>query len=101
MIMRIEGIVNGNFVIFNRDSDGDWCVTVPVNFDGEYIVSVTAYDQAGNFVYSSLLYFAIDLSKLSVQIMPLNYEVEDVNLMKQNNFPAKVLRPIYSSEVLL
>ena len=48
MVTRVVGEVNGTTVIFNVDERGAWTATVPTHVDGEWIVSLFAYDDAGN-----------------------------------------------------
>ncbi|MCM3789412.1 Ig-like domain repeat protein [Domibacillus indicus] len=72
-VVRMTGEIDGTSIIFSKDKSGTWVAPVPLNLDGEFIVEVTAYDEAGNMAYSTAMLFAIDPSTLSAQVIPLNY----------------------------
>jgi len=71
-IVKMVGIVDDVEIIFKRDGS-DWVTTVPKDLDGEYVISVTAYDEAGNKAYSTSMLFIVDPSTLRMTFAPLNY----------------------------
>lgn len=72
-ISIIVGKVDGAEIIFRKDSNGSWNATVPRDLDGEYIVEVKAYDEAGNQAYSASMLFIVDPATLQVNMIPLNF----------------------------
>ncbi|MEC1744105.1 PF13754 domain-containing protein [Schinkia azotoformans] len=72
-IVKIVGQVDGEDIIFSLNPDGDWIATVPKALDGEYVVEVKAYDEAGNMSYSSSMLFTVDPATLEVEFIPLQY----------------------------
>lgn len=72
-IVRMVGNVDGNQIIFGKDGDGLWAASIPRDIDGEYIVDVTAYDEAGNEAYSASMLFIVDPYTLEVKMLPLTF----------------------------
>lgn len=72
-IVKMVGKVGGNAIIFSRDGSGFWMAAVPKDINGEFIVEVIAFDEAGNEAYSSSMLFIVDASALSVKIIPLQF----------------------------
>jgi hypothetical protein len=85
-ISKMVGAIDGNEIIFRKDSSGFWTAAVPKDLSGEFIVEVIAYDDAGNQAYSSNMLFIVDPYQLGVQIMPLEYayRVLDENFNKKS-----------------
>jgi len=90
-IAKLEGLVNGSLIIFMKGSGGKWAAAVPSNIRGEYVVELSAYDEAGNMAYSTKYLFAVDLSSLKVVLKPLNYAAE-----AYDNFGAAITAPVYA-----
>jgi len=78
-VARVVGQCNGAEIIFTRDSDGSWDVAVPAMSSGQYVVSVTAYDEAGNSAYQALMLFSVDVTTLQVQLLPLHFATSEVS----------------------
>ena len=85
MVVRLEGLIDGVPVIFNRKEGDRWETVFPRNLNGIYIVELTAYDEAGNVGYTTKYIITIDLSAMCVHLMeypyyavlvPERYEVE-------------------------
>lgn len=77
-VTRVEGVCNGATIIFTRSGDGSWDVNVPTIPSGTYVVSVTAYDEAGNSTYLAMMLFSVDVTKLEVKVMPLHFSSNEV-----------------------
>ena len=54
MVVRLEGKVQGQDVIFEHVQGDDWEAVIPPTLNGIYIVSLTAWDDAGNAAYTTL-----------------------------------------------
>ncbi|HLO11489.1 MAG TPA: PF13754 domain-containing protein [Pseudoneobacillus sp.] len=85
-IVRMTGTVDGNPIIFSKDGGGFWTASIPKDVDGEWVVDITAFDEAGNTSYSAMLLTVRSwLDTLDVKIVPLNYSVVEVS----ENYPNK------------
>lgn len=73
MIVKMIGVVDGQTVIFNKDGGGRWTASIPKDMDGEYVIGVTAYDEAGNQAYATSMLFIVDPSTLQIKMIPLKY----------------------------
>ena len=71
-IARMVGRIGSSDIVF-YSKDGDWVATVPPGLYGEFIIEVTAFDQAGNTAYSTSMLFVIDPSDLSFKVIPLSF----------------------------
>lgn len=78
MVVRLEGKVNGQNVIFNRKRGDEWEATVPKNISGVYIVELTAYDEVGNKGYAAKYLVTIDVENMKVILkrMPWKASIE-------------------------
>lgn len=91
--MKLTGKIEGQQVAFEliRQEGRTFVFTakVPANLDGEYVVELTAEDDAGNIAFVCKYLVTIDLTNLCVHLMPLQdyvlidqssgYELEDVS----------------------
>lgn len=68
MVVRLEGKVQGNDVIFNRIYGDDWEAVIPPSLNGAYIVELKAYDDAGNMAYTARYILIIDLTSIHAKI---------------------------------
>ncbi|RHS11201.1 hypothetical protein DWV84_23955 [Blautia sp. AF13-16] len=90
MVARLEGKVDGRDVLFTK-GDGDvWETTVPVDIDGTYIVELTAWDEAGNYCFTTRWLLTFDPSSLCVHLIPCPYWAE----VLPSPFYAELLQPI-------
>lgn len=71
MVVKLTGKVNNVQVEFTRISRELWETIVPKSLDGQYIVELTAYDEAGNFQYTTKYLLEIDYAALCVHLIPL------------------------------
>ena len=73
MVVKLEGKVDGQAIIFEREIGGDvWKATIPPRSNGIYIVELTATDDAGNVAYCAKYIVTIDISALTVRIEPFD-----------------------------
>ena len=73
MVVKLEGKVNGNIVVFSRDEGDLWQVIVPPELDGVYIVEMTAIDDADNITFVTRYGLAVDLTAMHVILRPFTY----------------------------
>ena len=83
MVVKLEGKVDGQVIIFERESGDLWQATIPPQSNGVYIVELTATDDAGNVAYCAKYIITIDVSALTVRIEPFDKyaipEEDDIN----------------------
>lgn len=72
-IVRMVGNVDGNELVFSKDSGGFWSAAVPKHMNGEYVVEVLVYDEAGNVAYSAGMLFIVDPFTLEVKMVPIQF----------------------------
>lgn len=72
-VVRVIGNVDGIEIVFGRTEAGHWVSSVPYDLDGEYVIEVTAIDEAGNEAYSAEMLFIVDLKTLKTELKPLNF----------------------------
>lgn len=68
MVVRLEGKVQGQDVIFDRVQGDDWETVIPPSLNGVYIVELTAYDDAGNMAYTARYILTIDLTSIHAKV---------------------------------
>lgn len=68
MVVRLEGKVQGQDVIFNRLQGDVWETTIPPSLNGAYIVELTAYDDAGNMAYTARYILTVDLTSIHAKV---------------------------------
>ena len=95
MVVKLEGKVNGQAVIFRRKEGDWWETTIPPNLSGSYIVELTATDEAGNQGFTARYILTVDLDALCVHLSPLPYQAE----LKPPAYAAEVLVSYFYSEV--
>lgn len=79
MVAKLIGEINGDAIVFERTEGGQWNTTVPLSLFGEYIVALTAYDEAGNTCYVSKVLFTVDPANLTISMMPLRFYADLIN----------------------
>lgn len=91
--MKLTGKIEGQPVAFElvrqEGRTSVFSAEVPSNLDGEYVVELTAEDDAGNIAFVCKYLVTIDLTNLCVHLMPLQdyvlvdqdpgYELEDIS----------------------
>ena len=87
MVIRLEGIVNGDNIIFQKEGE-QWKAAVPANLKGEYILEISAYDEAGNKAYTTKYLFSYDPFSIVFKLMPLEYYLE---VIENENYSIKVI----------
>lgn len=68
MVVRLEGKVQGQDVIFNKVQGDEWETIIPPALNGVYIVELTAYDDAGNVSYTAKYIMTIDLTGIRTKV---------------------------------
>jgi hypothetical protein len=78
MVSKVYGTCGNIDIIFQRVSEEQWKTTVPFAEIGQYIVSVTAEDMAGNLAYAASILVVIepDTSGIRIRILPTEFVVE-------------------------
>lgn len=81
--MTLAGKIEGQPVTFTLISQegrtAKFRAEVPSTLDGEYVVELTAIDDAGNVAYTCRYLVTIDMSRLCVHLVPLpDYWLEPV-----------------------
>lgn len=73
--MKLTGKIEGQQVAFElirqEGRTSVFSAEVPSNLDGEYVVELTAEDDAGNIAFVCKYLVTIDLTNLCVHLMPL------------------------------
>ena len=88
MVVKLEGKVDGQAIIFEREFGGDvWKATIPPRASGIYIVELTATDDAGNVAYCAKYIVTIDIAALSVRIEPF----DKIAITDEEDFSSKVI----------
>lgn len=91
--MKLTGKIEGQQVAFElirqEGRTSVFTAEVPANLDGEYVVELTAEDDAGNIAFVCKYLVTIDLTNLCVHLMPLQdyvlidqsqgYDLEDIS----------------------
>ena len=73
MVARVEGIVNGDPIIFGRVVEDQWEAQVPASLNGSYVLEMTAWDEAGNVANRAFYLLAYDPINLCASLIPLPY----------------------------
>lgn len=68
MVVRLEGKVQGQDVIFNRVQGDEWETVIPPSLNGVYVVELTAYDDAGNMAYTARYILTVDLTSIHAKV---------------------------------
>lgn len=85
MVVRLEGKVNGQDIIFSKGEGDIWNGVFPFQEKCEVIIELTAYDAAGNFCYKTCYLLTFDPESLYVKLIQADYwlrqELEEVMLI--------------------
>ena len=95
MVVRLEGKVQGQDVIFNRVQGDEWETVIPPSLNGVYIVELTAYDDFGNTSFMAKYILTVDLSCMTVKLEPFPWESE----ISMNNFDINCRIGDFSSRI--
>lgn len=76
MVARLEGVINGKEIIFNRRLGDVWECTFPSSDACEIAIELRAYDEAGNFCYAAKYMLLFDAESLELRLLPLNQWLE-------------------------
>ena len=95
MVIRLEGIVNGDNIIFQKEGE-QWKAAVPANLKGEYVLEISAYDESGNKAYTTKHLFSYDPFSIVFKLMPLEYYLEVI----ENENYLEVIENEYYLEVI-
>lgn len=96
MVVKLEGKVDGQTIIFERKSEGDvWVSTIPPKISGIYIVELTATDDAGNVAYCAKYIITVDIEALYVRLEPFDKNA----ITGKENFIAKVIPDNYKTTI--
>lgn len=74
MVVRLEGKIDNQTVIFWHKQGDEWEAIIPSNMSGIYIVELTAYDEAGNKGYASKYLVTVNIGHLNIKIEPFQWE---------------------------
>lgn len=79
MVTRVVGEVNGSSIIFTKTYGESWAAKVPLSEDGEWVVSLYAYDDAGNSAYLAKILYAVTGHELTIRLLETGFigELED------------------------
>lgn len=106
MVAKVEGIVNGDPIIFSRVLGDQWEVQVPASLNGSYVLEMTAWDEAGNMAHRSFYLLAYDPINLCASLIPLSYaatvEQEKYRAVSHlSNYCAQLAPDSWKTETLL
>lgn len=96
MVVKFEGSINGNDVIFEKKEGGLWETTVPSNLKGMYTVALTATDEAGNSSFITGKLYVVDAERLCVHLILDEYYAEII----KDEYDVKVVQDEYMYEII-
>lgn len=96
MVVKLEGKIDGNPIIFHRKEGDWWETTIPPNINGIYIVELVATDDAGNQGYACKYIITIDLDALCVRIKPETFCVKS----RVSNYKSEIFLSNYYANIL-
>ena len=73
MVVKLIGTINGDEVVFKKEEGDMWKATIPKNLNGEYVIELQAYDEAGNMGYMAKYIMTIDVGKLYLKLEAYPY----------------------------
>lgn len=103
MVTRVEGVVNGLPIAFQKVSGNMWEATIPGTLNGIYIVEMTAYDDAGNRAYTSRYILMYDPKNICVKLEPYPYDADQTDdnyafLLEEGEY-SECLEHTYDEEI--
>lgn len=95
--MILKGNVDGKEILFERTGEDDeWTAVIPASLNGRYVVELLAIDDAGNETYWAKYIVTIDVTKMCVHLVPLEYQTEIID----TEFEAKLQNDDFIIEVV-
>lgn len=78
MVSKVYGTCGNIDIIFQKVGEEQWETTVPFAETGQYIVSITAEDMAGNLAYATSILVVIEpgTGGIRIRILPTEFVVE-------------------------
>ena len=73
MVVRLEGKVNGQEIIFQKGEGDIWNGVFPFQEKYEAVIELTAYDEAGNFCYKTCYLLTFDPESLYMKMIPADF----------------------------
>ena len=70
---RVTGNINGKLLEFTTAENDRWEVSFPANPDGEYVVEISAVDDAGNRGYLCTMLFAVSGHSVRGYVVPRGF----------------------------
>lgn len=102
MIARVEGVIQGIPISLSRVGDSNvWESPIPTGLEsGMYVVEIRAYNEAGNFAFSTKVLFAIDTKAMTIRVCLAPYYIDKAE-MSSNFFisESEVMKPFYISRM--
>lgn len=80
MVVRLYGICNKLPVEFKRQADDTWVTQVPKLKSGEYYVSLTAVDEAGNESHWVDVLLIYSILGLTIKFIEPHYECHNLGV---------------------
>jgi hypothetical protein len=75
--MKLIGYIDGVEVTFDFYPPNIFRAEVPKHLNGTYIVQLKAIDAAGNVTNYSNIFIKIDFEKLTIQVLPSNFDYKN------------------------
>lgn len=97
MVVRVEGIVNRDPIIFSRLVGDQWTARAPSNISGTYVLEMIAYDEAGNIAHISKYIMMYDPINMCACLIPCPY-ISEVEI---SDYATDVYVSDYYSELLI
>jgi hypothetical protein len=95
MITRLEGTADNYTLVFTQVG-GSWQATVPADLtDSEYVVSLTAYDDAGNSSFFATLLLIVDTSGIHYKFIFSPYYAK----LRKEEYTCRTLPNLYSVKI--
>lgn len=76
MVTKVIGKADGIQINFIKSEGDIWQVIVPTDMDGEYVVDIQAFDDAGNIAYCTKYLLIVNVNDLVCRILPTMYYSE-------------------------
>ncbi len=70
MVVKLVGEIDGQEIVFEHKEGDMWTTTIPKIKSGMYIISLSAYDDAGNVGFATKYIVTIDTTMLKVSLEP-------------------------------
>lgn len=76
MVTKLVGKIDGKQIAFERIQEDRWQAVVPASIHntGFYIIELEAYDEAGNYAYTTKFLLTFDPESLCAMLKPCRYQ---------------------------